>query len=158
MVPIWSVLLLALFWGLCAALVGWGRKLTRRQALRDWMFASYPVAFATAAALFFFLMAARPEASVAWQNLAVACLLSAPPAAGLALWLTGRGSLIGAAVASSLALVAVVVWLTGYLKGIRGGWTLAEVATVALGAGVSLASSACAGGWLLRRRRRASSA
>ena len=79
MVPIWSVLLLALFWGLCAALVGWGRKLTRRQALHDWMFASYPVAFATAAALFFFLMAARPEASVAWQNLAVACLLSAPP-------------------------------------------------------------------------------
>ncbi len=158
MVPIWSVLLLALFWGLCAALVGWGRKLTRRQALSDCLLASCPVAFATAAALFFFLMAARPESSVAWQNLAVASLLSAPLAAGLALRLTRRGSLIGAAVASSLALVVVVVWLTGYLKGIRGGWTLAEVATVAIGTGVSLASSACAGGWLARRRRSATSA
>jgi hypothetical protein len=77
-------------------------------------------------------------------------LMASPLVATMALRLRGRRSIPRSLLASALACIAVVVWLTLHLKGPRGGWTVLEVAATTGSATVAVGSAACLGWWSKR--------
>lgn len=97
-----------------------------------------------------YAMSVPPGAAPEWRVAASLLLLATPVPAVAVLRMRGRRSIPRALLASSSALVGVVVWLVLHLKGAGGGWSAGEIAGTVGAASVAIAAAACLGWWSRR--------
>ena len=138
-----------------AGVVAWLRGLAPRDAGADTLSAVLAALGALVIAVLLFALSRPLEAPLLLRNAASLALMASPLAATLALRLRGRRSVPRALFVSALALSALLLWLTLRLKGVRGGWTAAEVVIAVLVAAIAVAFAACLGWWSKRARGRA---
>lgn len=150
MVSLLSLAGLAAVFAALAALVAWLRGLTRKTATLDAVASLLATLLAMTTASVLYALSYPPGSTASWRHVGSIVLIASPVVATVALRMRCRRSIPRALVASSVALVAVVAWLTIHLKGVRGGWTALEI-LVAIGAAtVAVGSAACLGWWSKR--------
>jgi hypothetical protein len=139
-----------------AALAAWRRGLSPRDVGTDLVRAQTTSLATVLLAVALFALSYPPGSAPVWRVAGSVVLLAAPLTVTAALRLRGRRSIPRALVASGVAVLTVVGWLTLHLKGIRGGWTCGEILVATAATTVAVASAACAGWWSKRARRRGS--
>ena len=115
---------------LLAIVVGWLRQSNLRDLLGDGLAALTGVAVVLVSSVILFAISDRLRLSQPWFDAGAVTLLASPLGATVALRFRGRRSMPRALVASIVAIVGVVLWLTLNLRGPNGGWILAEVLIV----------------------------
>jgi len=133
-----------------AAVVGRLRRTKLRDALADGRAALVGTLLVLAASIVLFAVSRPLAASELWRDAGLVALLTSPLGATLALRYRGHRSIPRALIASTIALAAVVLWLTLNLRGPRGGWTLIDIVLVLPAAAIAVASAACLGWWSKR--------
>jgi hypothetical protein len=135
-----------------AMLVAWLRGLPRRTAAADAVASLSATLAALIAASVLYALSHPLDSTALWRHLGSGVLIASPVAAISALRLRSRRSIPRALVASGVAIVGVVVWLTLHLKGVRAGWSLLEIAMTVGAATLAVGSAACLGWWSKRPR------
>ena len=133
-----------------AGVVGRLRRKKLSDALADGRAALVGTLLVLAVSIVMFTVSRSLAASEFWREAGLVALLASPVGATVALRYRGRRSLPRALITSTIALAAVVLWLTLDLRGPRGGWTLIDIALVLPGASIAVASAACLGWWSKR--------
>ncbi len=136
---------------LCLAIaVAWLRRTKVRTALAEGGASLGGASLLLTASAALFALARPLEASELSQDAALLALMASPLGATLGLRWRGRRSIPRALLASAVALAGVVLWLTLFLRGPRGGWTFRDAALVVTAAAIAVASAACLGWWSKR--------
>jgi hypothetical protein len=152
MVSLTSLVTIAVSVAVLAAAVAWLRREGAARALADAGAAFGGALSALVLAVLFFALSYPPDSSTAWGDLGSVALMAGPVACTAALRLRGRRSVPRAFVASTMALAAVVLWLTVHLRGPRGGWEASEIIATTVAGAAAMAAAACLGWWSKRRR------
>ena len=140
------IVLAVLFVGL-AACVAYLRGVGARPAMGDAGAALAAVVATLGTASVLFALSSPLEAARGWRVAASVLMLASilPPV--VLLRRRGRRSIPRALIASAIALVCVVAWLTLHLKGVRGGWSAPQIALTVGAASCAIAGACCLGWW-----------
>ncbi len=152
MVSLVSLVFIAAVSAALATIVAFLRRLSLKSALTDMAAALLGTLVAVIIACVFYSFHNLSDSSQWWRTLGALALSLSPITAVIGLRLLGRRSIWRALLTAGIALFAVVAWLTLHLKGIRGGWTLPEIAVAVAAATAAVGFAACLGWWSKRKQ------
>lgn len=160
MVPLWLLPAIALLIVACAGSIAKLLRLGTRRVGEEGAAAAVAATVTFLAVICCYAMGTHSNHGTTWDNAGAACFLAFPIVSTVFLHSASRkhglrpGSVVGAFLSSTIAVVLIVAWVVLYLKGPRGGWVAAEVFLFAFSVVLTFSGAACLGWWCGRSIRR----